>query len=213
MRKDLFLGLLLIAVGIAGLSLSQATTPDGSEGDAGDRGWRVPWGSMMGWGHMRRFMGGRMGGHMGGPWQPAPRGEAPAAVAAAPVVEVSGLDFAFRPAQLRARVGQPMNLALTNRGAVVHDVTIPALSFQLVAQPGQRAVGGLTVTTPGTYEFYCSVPGHRQAGMIGQLAVTPWRAPLNVPTGTRTRDHRLQHVWTGLAGESVEDLTRGSTPG
>jgi len=63
--------------------------------------------------------------------------------------------------------------ALTNRGAILHDVTIPALGFQLVAQPGQRAVGALTPTTPGTYEFYCSVPGHREAGMIGRLVVTP----------------------------------------
>jgi uncharacterized cupredoxin-like copper-binding protein len=116
---------------------------------------------------------GRMGGRMGGVWQPAPSGTAPAAVAAAPTVEVAGLDFGFRPGQLRVRAGQTVNLALANRGAILHDVTIPVLGFQLVAQPGQRAVGALTPTTPGTYEFYCSVPGHREAGMIGRLVVTP----------------------------------------
>lgn len=61
---------------------------------------------------------------------------------------MGGLDFGFRPGQLRVRAGQTVNLALTNRGAILHDVTIPALGFQLVAQPGQRAVGALTPTTP-----------------------------------------------------------------
>lgn len=53
---------------------------------------------MMGWGQM-----GRMGGHRGGSWQPAPSGTAPAAVAAAPTVEVAGLDFGFQRGQLRVR--------------------------------------------------------------------------------------------------------------
>ena len=168
MNKIVLAGLLLAIVGIAGLTVV------GGEGFASPGTGLAPtfqggpWGWMMGWGHM-----GRMGGHMGGSWQPAPSGTAPAAVAAAPTVEVAGLDFGLRPGQLRVRAGQTVNLALTNRGAILHDVTIPALGFQLVAQPGQRAVGALTPTTPGTYEFYCSVPGHREAGMIGRLVVTP----------------------------------------
>ena len=28
-----------------------------------------------------------------------------------------------------------------------------------------------TPTDPGTYEFYCTIPGHREAGMVGSLVV------------------------------------------
>jgi uncharacterized cupredoxin-like copper-binding protein len=39
-----------------------------------------------------------------------------------------------------------------------------------VVQPG--GVSTVTVTLkPGTYEFYCPVPGHKQAGMEGKLTV------------------------------------------
>lgn len=37
---------------------------------------------------------------------------------------------------------------------------------------GEQASVTFTPTEPGTYEFYCTVPGHREAGMIGQLTVT-----------------------------------------
>ena len=41
-------------------------------------------------------------------------------------------------------------------------------------RPGQCDGGTKTLTmtlAPGTYTYYCSVPGHRQAGMQGTLTV------------------------------------------
>ena len=40
-------------------------------------------------------------------------------------------------------------------------------------QRGKRLVNTKSVTfkDPGTYEYYCNVPGHKQAGMVGTLTV------------------------------------------
>lgn len=86
---------------------------------------------------------------------------------------VTLVDFGFRPAEIRIRAGQPINLELANRGGVVHDLTIPALGFQAAVEPGLQSTVGLRAPAAGTYEYYCSVPGHREAGMGGRLVVTP----------------------------------------
>jgi len=116
-------------------------------------------------------MGG-MGPHMGG----RPQTSAPAAtppVAGASTIAVEAADFSFRPAELRVATGRAVNIILANRGAIFHDLTIPALRFQLSAQPGQLREASLLAAVPGTYEFYCSVPGHREAGMVGRIVVAP----------------------------------------
>ena len=38
---------------------------------------------------------------------------------------------------------------------------------------GKPALALFTPTTPGTYTFYCHIPGHREAGMVGTLIVGP----------------------------------------
>jgi len=37
---------------------------------------------------------------------------------------------------------------------------------------GGSGVLQFTPTEPGTYEYYCTVEGHKEAGMVGQLVVT-----------------------------------------
>lgn len=122
----------------------------------------------------------------GGWWMPGPswmphmgwgRGQGTGIVQSpnpgAPSLSMAFVDFAFRPQEIRARAGQPVNLKLVNGGRITHDLTIPALGFQAVVQPGQETTVGLPGSATGTYEFYCSIPGHREAGMIGRLVVTP----------------------------------------
>lgn len=61
-------------------------------------------------------------------------------------------------------------IVLTNESSVEHDVRIEELDVGTdIITEGTDSV---TVTLePGTYTFFCSVPGHREAGMEGTLTV------------------------------------------
>jgi len=110
--------------------------------------------------------------HMGwGQWAPA--GSTAAPIAGADGETVLLVDFGFRPGEIRVRAGEPVNLELVNDGRILHDLTIPARGFRAVVGPGQRTTAGLSGVPAGAYEFYCSVPGHREAGMVGRLVVSP----------------------------------------
>jgi hypothetical protein len=78
------------------------------------------------------------------------------------------IDYADAPAT--AEAGE-VALALDNQGLLPHDVTIDELAIKVEAAGGQLVVDTVTLE-PGTYEYYCSVPGHRDAGMFGTLEVT-----------------------------------------
>jgi uncharacterized cupredoxin-like copper-binding protein len=65
-------------------------------------------------------------------------------------------------------------IAFTNEAPLSHDVTVESPSGSTVGATPIFQGGSKTLTLnlkPGTYKFYCSVPGHRQAGMEGTLVV------------------------------------------
>ena len=60
---------------------------------------------------------------------------------------------------------------VTNTGKIQHDLTIQGSKKTPLISPGKTAT--LTVTLKkGKYTLYCSVPGHRQLGMVAKLTVT-----------------------------------------
>ena len=79
----------------------------------------------------------------------------------------------YNTTTLSAKAGT-VTITFTNDSPVEHNVTIAQGSKVLGATP-TFAGGSKTLTLnlqPGTYTFYCSVPGHRQAGMEGTLTVS-----------------------------------------
>ena len=85
-------------------------------------------------------------------------------------IEVTATDFAFDPDEITAEVGEELAIALTSED-LVHDFTIDELEAHVVADRGETARGGVRADEPGSFVFYCSVPGHREAGMEGTLTV------------------------------------------
>jgi plastocyanin len=77
--------------------------------------------------------------------------------------------LSFEPATLSAKAGK-VTIAYANPSSVPHGVAIGDTKGQVVTAGG---VSTVTVTLkPGAYEYYCPVPGHREAGMKGTLTVT-----------------------------------------
>lgn len=109
-------------------------------------------------------------------------------------VTVEATDFAYNPVTITVPSGQPVTLTLKNMGAVEHDFVVdninvsdveasdsgPAEHHQMeqaeydlhfFAKAGESAVLRFTPLQPGTYEIFCSIAGHKEAGMIGELIV------------------------------------------
>ncbi len=86
-------------------------------------------------------------------------------------VEVRATSFAFAPAEITATAGEGLAIVLAADDGAEHDFTIDELDAHVTAKPGETAIGGLRADEPGRYTFYCSVPGHRQAGMEGVLVI------------------------------------------
>lgn len=79
----------------------------------------------------------------------------------------------FNTRVLRADPGQ-VTIDLANASPLPHNVTVASRSGTVLgATPTFRGgTGALTLNLgPGTYVFYCSVPGHREVGMQGTLVV------------------------------------------
>jgi Uncharacterized copper-binding protein len=102
--------------------------------------------------------------------------EGPASTVAPPghTVPVSETEFKITLSAEKLAPGK-VTFAVTNAGKIPHDLVVSGSGVTGSAKtpllnPGQTAK--LTVTlAAGSYTLYCSVPGHRAAGMSAKLTV------------------------------------------
>lgn len=117
-----------------------------------------------------------------------------------PTVELSltATDIAYDTDRFEVMAGQPVKLTLHNEGALEHDFSILEMPYtgEVMAEEADDEMAGhdmsdmdmdpeihvaspmgqslsveFTPSTPGEYEFFCTVAGHKEAGMVGTLVV------------------------------------------
>ena len=80
-------------------------------------------------------------------------------------------EWAFEPASIHLRAGEPVNIVLVNEGLIEHEVEFADIGLHLHAQPGETVMAGLVPTTAGEFEFGCHLPGHYEVGIFGELHI------------------------------------------
>jgi uncharacterized cupredoxin-like copper-binding protein len=86
-------------------------------------------------------------------------------------IRVVAKEYRFEPADLTIDAGKPVVVEVENIGSIPHDLTVRKGGFKLTVARNKTGRKTLTVDKPGTYEIYCSLPGHKSAGMHGELTV------------------------------------------
>jgi uncharacterized cupredoxin-like copper-binding protein len=112
-------------------------------------------------------------------------------------VTLTAQTMTYVPATFEISAGAPVELTLDNQDTLEHDwsiIDIPVESvseaeavsaehaahmeesavvpaLHVAALPGETGHLTFTPTRSGTYEFYCTVPGHKDAGMVGTMTV------------------------------------------
>jgi uncharacterized cupredoxin-like copper-binding protein len=105
---------------------------------------------------------------------------------------VGAKDYRFTPAAVELHERQAVRFSLRNTDTVEHDFQVDGLQvmagampaghqhaagdvppgFHVHAGPGDTTTLTFTPLAKGTYSAYCTVPGHREAGMVATLTVS-----------------------------------------
>ena len=96
-------------------------------------------------------------------------GETPVAEGARRI-DVNATSFAYDPDEITVDTGEDVAIVLTSDD-LLHDFVIDELDVHVAADRDETAEGGLRADTAGEYTYYCTVAGHREAGMEGTLVV------------------------------------------
>ena len=80
--------------------------------------------------------------------------------------------LAFDKKSLQGKAGR-VTIVMKNPAPLSHNVSLEGAGLdeegEIVGQGGTSSVSA--TLKPGTYTFYCSVPGHREGGMEGKLTI------------------------------------------
>jgi plastocyanin len=109
--------------------------------------------------------------------------QAPATTGGAETIDVSSPadgSLVFQPDGLEAKPGN-LTINYDNPSQVPHSIAVATANGNVLGETQPAAGGKQTLDipdlAPGKYIFYCTVPGHKEAGMEGDLTVTGGPTP------------------------------------
>ena len=90
-------------------------------------------------------------------------------------ITVEGDEFSFSPADFTVKRGKTVELTFRNVGRAPHNFIVDELGLATKTIGGGKTdiVAFLAPDSAGslTYTSYCSIPGHREAGMVGTITI------------------------------------------
>ena len=99
-----------------------------------------------------------------------PAASGPVAGGAVGEITITAFDLGFEPAMVHVEEAGTYTVTFVNDGGVLHDVTF-ADGTKISAEGHATATGEVTIPAEGM-SFICSVPGHSDAGMTGEVMVS-----------------------------------------
>lgn len=98
-------------------------------------------------------------------------------------------EYSFSPSHTEIKAGDMVTITLDNIGEVEHDIEIIGMEAKIEEQssshdhgqennqlhvhsfPGEKQDISFTTSTPGTYRYVCTIPGHEELGMTGVIEI------------------------------------------
>ncbi|MBI3944092.1 MAG: cupredoxin domain-containing protein [Chloroflexi bacterium] len=75
---------------------------------------------------------------------------------------------------LNVNSGQDVTITVNNKGQLQHDLVVGLPSGEITTNPidaGKTGKISFKAPAAGTYDYWCTIPGHKEAGMVGKLVV------------------------------------------
>ena len=87
------------------------------------------------------------------------------------VIRVRGGDFWLEPNSVTVNKGDRVKIIFENVGTIVHDLGIDGYGRTEIISAGSIDTIEFVADKAGTFDMWCSVAGHKEAGMEGSFVV------------------------------------------
>ena len=84
---------------------------------------------------------------------------------------VTAENIKFAETSLTIKNGEVLGLFVTNRDGIGHAFDVDSLGIHVQLPANSTTAVAIKPAGSGLLQFYCSVPGHREAGMVGTISV------------------------------------------